>query len=68
MFQSSPVSFQRIPGIPIEYRDMFLKQHPSAKVYFDFDDFRLYAVEITHARLNAGFGKAFWLDKEQLDG
>ncbi len=51
-----------------EYRDMFLEQHPSAKVYFDFDDFRLYAVEITHARLNAGFGKAFWLDKEQLDG
>jgi len=51
-----------------EHRDMFLKQHSSAKAYFDFDDFRLYTVEFTHARLNAGFGKAFWLDKDELDG
>lgn len=49
-----------------EYRDRYLGQHPSAKAYFDFGDFRLYTVEITHARLNAGFGKAFWLDKNQF--
>lgn len=49
-----------------KYRDMFLAQHPKAKLYFDFGDFALYAVEISHARLNAGFGLAFWLDGDQL--
>lgn len=49
-----------------EYRDVFLAQHPKAKTYFDFGDFRLYAVEILYARLNAGFGLAFWLDGSEL--
>lgn len=50
-----------------EYKDRYLERQPSAKAYFDFGDFNLYTIEITHARLNAGFGKAFWLDKEQMD-
>lgn len=49
-----------------KYRDVFLAQHPKAKSYFDFKDFNLYAVEISHARLNAGFGLAFWLDGSEL--
>lgn len=51
-----------------KYRDMFLAKHPTAAGYFDFGDFNLYRVEVTHARLNAGFGKAFWLDAKQLNG
>lgn len=51
-----------------EYRDIYLAQHPSATAYFDFSDFRLYTVEITHARLNAGFGKAFWLNGDEIIG
>lgn len=49
-----------------KYKDVFLTQHPKAKSYFDFSDFRLYAVEISHIRLNAGFGLAFWLDGKVL--
>ena len=45
-----------------EYRDTFLEKHPLAEWCFDYDDFNLYAIEITHARLYAGYGKAFWLD------
>ncbi len=48
------------------HRDVFLAQHPKAKSYFDFGDFSVYAVDITHARLNAGFGLAFWLDGDDI--
>ncbi len=43
-------------------REVFLAQHPKAQSYFDFGDFNVYAVEILYARLNAGFGLAFWVD------
>jgi hypothetical protein len=43
------------------YRDNFLLQHIKAKVYFDFEDFRMYRLNVESIRLNAGFGKASWL-------
>jgi len=47
-------------------RDLFLSKHPKAESYFDLKDFNIYAVEISHARLNAGFGLAFWMDGRDL--
>lgn len=49
-----------------DYRGVFLSKHPNAKSYFNLKDFHLYAVEVSHARLNAGFGLAFWLDGSDL--
>lgn len=48
------------------YREMYLAKHRKAKTYFDFLDFNAYTIDVTYIRLNAGFGKAFWLDGESL--
>lgn len=45
-----------------QYREMYTTKHPKSKTYFDFLDFNAYAIKVTRIRLNAGFGKAFWLD------
>ena len=45
-----------------QYREIYIAKHPKAEAYFDFGDFNAYVVDVTHIRLNAGFGKAFWLD------
>lgn len=51
-----------------QYRDLYLSYHPKAKTYFDFGDFTMYVVEVLYARLNAGFGQAFWINGKQLTG
>lgn len=48
------------------YRDEYLDQHRKAKTYFDFADFTMYSVEVLYARLNAGFGKAYWVSGDQI--
>lgn len=50
------------------HKDLFLQKHPKAKTYFDFTDFTMYYVDILAARLNAGFGKAFWISGEEIIG
>lgn len=45
-----------------QYREMYTTKHPKSKTYFDFGDFHAYAITVTRIRLNAGFGKAFWLN------
>jgi heme iron utilization protein len=48
------------------YRDDWLKLHPKAKLYADFPDFRYVIFEIHGGHLNAGFGKAYALAKNDL--
>ncbi len=42
-------------------KSRWLAQLPKAKLYYDFDDFRMYRLTVTAAHLNGGFGKAFKL-------
>ena len=52
-----------------EHRDLralYLAQHPKAKLYIDFGDFRLVRLAVTQAFLNGGFGKAYVLTPEDL--
>ncbi len=47
-------------------RALYLSQHPKAKLYIDFGDFRLVRLAVTQAFLNGGFGKAYVLTPEDL--
>lgn len=40
----------------------FLARHPSAAMYAEFKDFRLYRMAVERAHLVAGFGEIHWLD------
>ena len=46
----------------------FLKRHPAAEFYADFTDFDFWRLVPQRASLNAGFGKAYALSKEDLAG
>lgn len=47
-------------------RDAWLAKHPKAKLYIDFADFRMMRLEVQHAFLNGGFGRAFHLTADDL--
>lgn len=47
-------------------REGWLQLHPKAKLYVDFPDFRYLIFEIHGGHLNAGFGKAYALAKNDL--
>ncbi|MEI4484661.1 pyridoxamine 5'-phosphate oxidase family protein [Frigidibacter sp. MR17.14] len=47
-------------------RAAWLADHPKAKLYVDFADFRFTAFRVTAASLNGGFGKAYHLTAEDL--
>jgi putative heme iron utilization protein len=39
----------------------WLARHPKAALYYDFGDFRMWRLQVLHAHLNGGFGKAYRL-------
>ena len=39
---------------------------PKAQLYYDFSDFKMYALVVSEAHLNGGFGKAFTLGADDL--
>jgi len=45
-------------------RDLFLRQHPGAAYYADFDDFAFYRIEPTAVRYVGGFGRMSWVSAE----
>ena len=47
-------------------RDLWLEQHPKAKLYIDFGDFGFVRLAVSGAFLNGGFGKAFRLSPADL--
>lgn len=47
-------------------RARFLRRHPKAALYIDFQDFHLVRLEPVGANLNGGFGKAFVLEGRDL--
>lgn len=52
-------------------RQRYLDQHPKARLYVDFGDFRFLRLVIVRASLNGGFGKAYQLgaaDFQRLPG
>ncbi|MCG6903594.1 MAG: pyridoxamine 5'-phosphate oxidase family protein [Rhodobacter sp.] len=49
-------------------RARYLAQHPKAKLYIDFGDFRLIRFDVHSGFLNGGFGKAFNLTAKDLTG
>ncbi|MEO0327437.1 MAG: pyridoxamine 5-phosphate oxidase [Pseudomonadota bacterium] len=49
------------------YRSAFLKIHPKAELYIDFADFGFYPLILKRAYLNGGFGKAYHLEKADLE-
>lgn len=49
-----------------DLRRIWLSDHPKAQLYVDFADFHFVVLQIQSADLNAGFGKAFHLLREDL--
>jgi putative heme iron utilization protein len=47
-------------------RARFLARHPSAALYADFADFRLYRIAVERAHLVAGFGRIHWIAAADL--
>jgi heme oxygenase (biliverdin-IX-beta and delta-forming) len=47
-------------------RARFLRRHPAARLYADFNDFALYRMAIARAHLVAGFGRIHWIDGSDL--
>jgi putative heme iron utilization protein len=47
-------------------RESWLSQHPKSRLYVDFADFHFVHFDILNAHLNAGFGKAYALDRNDL--
>lgn len=47
-------------------REAWLGHHPKAALYVDFADFHFVRFEIASGHLNAGFGKAYALDANDL--
>ncbi|WP_400086306.1 pyridoxamine 5-phosphate oxidase [Yoonia sp. R78084] len=48
------------------YKATWLAAIPKAQLYYDFSDFRMYALAVSEAHLNGGFGKAFTLSADDL--
>ncbi|HYD99746.1 MAG TPA: pyridoxamine 5'-phosphate oxidase family protein [Alphaproteobacteria bacterium] len=48
------------------HRARFLARHPAARLYADFGDFGLYAVDVERAHLVAGFGRITWLERRDM--
>lgn len=49
-------------------RGAWLARHPKAQLYFDFADFALLRLRAGGGWLNGGFGRAFRLDRSDLEG
>lgn len=47
-------------------RENWLSQHPKSRLYVDFNDIHFVRFQILNAHLNAGFGKAYALDRNDL--
>jgi putative heme iron utilization protein len=47
-------------------RERFLRRHPKARLYVDFGDFSFFRLVPKSASLNGGFGKAFFIEGEDL--
>lgn len=45
----------------------YLARHPKAELYVDFGDFAFFRLEMLRASLNGGFGKAFELERQDLE-
>lgn len=41
-------------------------RHPSAEIYCDFADFKLYRISVVRAHLVAGFGRIHWIEASEL--
>jgi putative heme iron utilization protein len=48
------------------YKATWLAAIPKAQLYYNFSDFRMYALAVSEAHLNGGFGKAFTLGADDL--
>ena len=44
----------------------FVAHHPLSAAYAGFGDFHLYRVDIERAHLVAGFGRIFWIERDEL--
>ncbi len=54
------------PAYRADLRAAWLALHPKAQLYVDFADFRFVAFDLQDGHLNAGFGKAYALDRNDL--
>ncbi|MBL21093.1 MAG: hypothetical protein CMB42_04420 [Euryarchaeota archaeon] len=54
---------EKVNGEDPAMRDAFLKRHPNASFYVDFDDFSFYKLAITEIRYIGGFGRMSWVDE-----
>ena len=45
---------------------LFTKAHPKSKLFYNFEDFSVYQMDIQRGRYVGGFGKAFWLTMSSI--
>ena len=43
-------------------KEVYLRRHPNASFYIDFEDFSFYKLKISEARYIGGFGRMSWVD------
>lgn len=48
--------------------DTYVRRYPEAEGYTQAHDFHIWQVDIKRVRYIGGFGKIFWLEKEEWDG
>ncbi|MFD2261825.1 HugZ family protein [Lacibacterium aquatile] len=48
------------------FKDHYIARHPSAAMYYDFNDFELYRMTIERAHLVAGFGRVHWVEGDAV--
>ncbi|KAF7774284.1 hypothetical protein PCIT_a0704 [Pseudoalteromonas citrea] len=47
------------------YLNAFVEKYPTAQEYMTLKDFNMWRISIVRARFIAGFGKIFWLEKNE---
>jgi putative heme iron utilization protein len=66
MLQAMARFVERTDPVHAILRELWLRDHPKAKLYIDFPDFRFVRLEPAGALLNGGFGRALRLNREDL--
>lgn len=64
--QTERISKEQVPELENHLRTRYLNRHPKAELYNSLSDFFIYKMKIERALLNAGFGKAYEVSKEEL--
>ncbi len=64
--QTERVDKEKNPELETHLRTRYINRHPKAELYNSLPDFFIYKMKVERASMNAGFGKAYELTREEL--